>query len=337
MYEDIYDQIMRKVDGLVAEDRIDQAVDILDRAVYGFVERKDYWHAKDCYNKIMEVNPLALSEIIRVADFIERSVYDNISTDHRAAWKELYNDLPRETAVAFCMGLEEVLLKPGEVLFHQRDLNDRLFLIDSGSIGLYAETKFDKIQLATLRPGEFVGIEGFWFNTYCSNTAQAESPTVLRALKLSDHQKWPSSFNALSTKMNFMAEKQQERISEVIKKTAIQRRRYERYAPNNRVYVEMKFPDFNKKFRAELLNVSFGGVAALGRIDPDIFRRILGAVTELNFVTKKQNFESVFNKTFVAEVVGAVPKYNHNYSIHLQFKDLLESGELNTLINRVAI
>lgn len=337
MYEDIYNQIMQKVDGLVAEDRIDQAVDILDRAVYGFVERKDYWHAKDCYNKLMEVNPLALSEIIRVADFIERSVFDNISVDHKAAWKEFYKDLPREIAVAFYLGLEEIILKPEDVLYKQRDLNDKLFLIDSGSIGLYAETKFDKIRLATLKPGELVGIEGFLYNTYCSNTAQAENPTVLRALKLADFEKWPTNFNHLSIKINFMAEKQQERVSEIIKKTAIQRRRYERYAPNNRVYVEMNFPDFNKKFRAELLNVSFGGVAALGRIDTEMFRNVLGAVTELSFVTKKQNFESVFNKSFVAEVVGAVPKYNHNYSIHLQFKDLLESDELNTLINRVAI
>lgn len=316
---------------------IDEAVDILDRAVYGFVERRDYLHAKASYDKLVAANPLALSEIIRIGDFIEKAVYENINVDHKAAWKQLYADLPRDVTTQFYMSLEEIPLKQDDVLFHQRDLNDRLFFIDGGGVGLYAETKFDKVRLATLRPGELVGIEGFLYNTYCSNTAQAEGPTIVRALKLSDYESWPDNFSKLSLAIRTMAEKQQERVSEMIKKMAIQRRRYERYSPRNRVYVEMHMPDYNKKFRAELLNVSFGGVAALGRLDPEVFRNVLGKVVELNFITKKENFESVFNKSFVAEIVGAIPKFNHNYSIHLQFKDLLESNELNTLINRVAI
>lgn len=337
MYEDIYNHIMQKVDALVAEDRIDAAADILDRAVYGFVERKDYWHAQDCYKKLMDINPLALNEIIRVADFIEKSVFEGITSDHMAAWKELYSELTREMAVNFYLGLEEIPLKQGDVLFNQRDLNDKLYFIDSGSIGLYAENKFDKILLATLRPGEMVGLEGFLYNTYCSSTAQAEGPTVVRALKLEDFDNWPDSLMALAHKIRAIAEKQQERVADMIKKTAIQRRRYERYAPSNRVYVEIAMPDFNKRVRAELLNVSFGGVATMGRLDPSIFRKILGTVVNLNFITKKEEMESVFNKNFVAEVVGVVPKTNGNYSIHLQFKDILESNELNTLINRVAI
>lgn len=337
MYEDIYNKIMQKVDALVAGDNIDEAVDILDRAVYGFVERKDFWHAKDCYDKIMEVNPLALSEIIRIGDFIEKSVYEGIDVEHRAAWKELYNDLPRDLTSVFYLELSQVLLKQGDVLLHQREMNDTLYFIDSGSIGLYAETKFDKIKLATLKAGDMVGMDGFLNNTYSSATAEAEGPTVLRALSLTKFEKWPDVFNPLALKIRAMAEKQQERVTEMIKRTAIQRRRYERFAPSNRVYVEIHLPDYNRKSRAELVNVSFGGAAALGRLDPEIYKRVLGAVVELNFVTKKQNFESVFNKTFVAEVVGAAPKFNHNYSIHLQFKELLESDELNTLINRVAL
>ena len=181
MYEDIYNQIMQKVDGLVAEDRIDQAVDILDRAVYGFVERKDFWHAKDCYNRLMDVNPLALSEIIRVADFIERAVYENINADHRTAWKDLYSDLSREMAVNFYLSLEEVGLKQGDELYKQHDLNNKLFFIESGNLGLYAETKFSTIRLATLHAGDMAGIEGFLHTAYCSNTAKAEAPTVKAA------------------------------------------------------------------------------------------------------------------------------------------------------------
>lgn len=337
MYEDIFNQIMQKIDGLVAEGRTDQVVDLLDRAVYGFIERKDYKHAKDCYNKIMAVNPLALSEIIRIGDFIERSAYDNIDSEHKTTWTELYRELPREVIVDFYTELEAVLLKPGEVLFRQRDINDRLFFIDSGNIGIYIETKFVKTPLTILRPGELVGIEGFLFNTYCSNTAQAESPTVLRALKVSDYQQWPSTFNILSGKINSMVEKQRERVSDIIKKTDIQRRRHERYTPNHQVSVKINFPAFNKNFQTELINVSLGGAEVLGHIDSGLFRQLLGCETELNYATKKESNESVFNKSYMAEVVNVVPKYNHNYSVHLQFKNLLESGELDSLTDRLVI
>lgn len=337
MYEDIFNQIMQKIDVLVAEGRIEQAVDLLDRAVYGFVERKDYKHAKDCYNKIMTVNPLALSEIIRIGDFIERSVYDSIDTEHKAAWAEIYRDLPRELIVDFYTELEGVLLKPGETLFRQRDINDRLYFIDSGSIGLYFETKFAKTLLTILRPGEFVGVEGFLFNTYCSNMAQAESPLVLRALNLSSYQQWPPSFNLLSAKINSMLEKQRERISAIIQKADIQRRRHERYTPHEHVSVKINFPAFNKNFQTELVNVSLGGAEVLGHIDAGLFRQLLGSDTELHYVSKKENSTSVFAKNYKAEVVGVEPKSNHNYSVHLQFKHLLESGELHTLTDRLVI
>lgn len=337
MYEDIFNQIMQKIDALVAEGRIEQAVDLLDRAVYGFVERKDYKHAKDCYNKILAVNPLALSEIIRIGDFIERSVYDSIDAEHKTAWAELYKELPREVMVDFYTELEGVLLKPGETLFCQRDINDRLFFIDSGNIGLYYETKFAKTLLTILRPGEFVGVEGFLFNTYCSNTALAEGPVVLRALNLSSSQQWPSSFNGLSGKMNSLIEKQRERVSSIIQKADIQRRRHERYTPHEHVSVKINFPAFNKNFQTELVNVSFGGAEVLGHIDAGLFRQLLGSDTELHYVSKKENRAGVFSKSYKAEVVGVVPKYNHNYSVHLQFKDLLESSELNTLTDRLVI
>lgn len=337
MYEDIYDQIIGKVDALVAEDRIDAAVDILDRAVYGFVERRDYWHAQDCYKKIMDVNPLALSEIIRVGDFIEKSVFEGISRDHMAAWRELYQGLSRDIAVAFYLSLREMVLKQGDIIYKQRDLNKRLFFIDSGSIGLYAEGHLGRTNMVTLRTGQLVGVEGFLFNTYCSGTAQAEGPAILRVLELNDYEQWPDTFMPLVQKIKNIANKQRDHVTEIIKKTAIQRRQYERYSPNNRVYVEMAVPEFNKKFRSELLNVSFGGAATMGRLDPELFRELLGSLVELDFITKKQDMESVFNKSFVAEVVGVVPKVNGNYSVHLQFKDILDSKELNTLINRVAI
>lgn len=337
MYEDIFNQIMQKIDVLVAEGRIEQAVDLLDRAVYGFVERKDYKHAKDCYNKIMAVNPLALSAIIRIGDFIERSVYDSIDNEHKAVWSELYKDLPREVIVDFYTELEGVLLKPGETLFRQRDINNRLFFIDSGNIGLYFETKFAKTLLTILRPGEFVGVEGFIFNTYCSNSAQAESPVVLRALNLSSYQQWPSSFNLLSGKIHSMIEKQRERVSAIIRKADIQRRRHERYTPHEHVSVKINFPAFNKNFQTELINVSLGGAEILGHIDAGLFRQLLGSDTELNYVSKKENSESVFTKSYKAEVVGVEPKYNHNYAVHLQFKNLLESSELNVLTDRLVL
>lgn len=334
MYEDIFNQIMQKINALMAEGRIDQAVDLLDRAVYGFVERKDYRHAKDCYNKILAVNPLALSEIIRIGDFIERSVYESIDVEHKTTWTEFYKDLSREVIVDFYTELEVVPLRAGEALFRQRDINDRLFFIDSGNIGLYIETKFAKTLLTILSPGEFVGVEGFLCNSYCSGTAQAESPTVLRALKLSDYQQWPPAFNMLSGKINTMVVKQRERVSAMIKKTDIQRRRHERYTPHERVSVKVNFPAFNKNFQTELVNVSLGGAAVLGHIDSALFRQLLGSATELNYAAKNEN---VFDKSFKAEVVGVEPKYNHNYSVHLQFKNLLEPSELDTLTDRLVI
>lgn len=336
MYEDIFNKIMQKVDELVAQGNIDAAVDMLDRAVYSFVERKDFWHAKDCYNKLMEVNPMALSEIIRIGGFIDKAAYEGIDPSHLKMWKDIYDDLPRDVASGLYLSMPERYLKPGDVILKQKDLNDTLYFIDSGTIGLYAETKFDKIKLASLRAGDFLGIEGFINNTYCSSTAQCDAPAVVRGLTLETTEGWPDNYRLILQRIKSRAEKQQERVAEEIKQTAISRRRYERYTTNNRVYVEIAVVGMGeKRFRAEVLNVSVGGVAAIGRIDPEDYKRMLGTVVELTFVTKKQNFESIFTKSFTAEVVGIVPKHNNNYSVHLQFRVLIEAQELNTLINRV--
>jgi CRP/FNR family cyclic AMP-dependent transcriptional regulator len=104
---------------------------------------------------------------------------------------------------AECAELESTLsprrLAPDEVLFHQGDPGDALFLIRSGQVRIVSEAGEQAVLLARLGPGEFLGEMSLLSDDPRSAAAIAEVETEILELRR-------SSFEALTERRPLIAE-----------------------------------------------------------------------------------------------------------------------------------
>jgi CRP/FNR family transcriptional regulator, cyclic AMP receptor protein len=89
----------------------------------------------------------------------------------------LFRDLPSDEVAALAGGLRTRRYRRGEVIFHQGDPGDALYIILSGRVKIWSpsETGVEAI-LATLRPGEFFGSLALLDGSPRSASATAADP-----------------------------------------------------------------------------------------------------------------------------------------------------------------
>ena len=107
-------------------------------------------HAEKLREKLLSSNPMALTEIIKSGEFIEKAKSANIDKDHLAIWDSLYGTLSEEEKNCLFYSLKKVIIPPKKILLAKGSYNNRLFFIDKGKVSIL-QPKGDKhIVLAQL-------------------------------------------------------------------------------------------------------------------------------------------------------------------------------------------
>ena len=75
----------------------------------------------------MELDPMALTEIVDSAEIIEAEKATTIDDDHQTIWTKLYDSLTLEEGNSFYQKLKQREFPPGKVLTQQGKINNTLF------------------------------------------------------------------------------------------------------------------------------------------------------------------------------------------------------------------
>ncbi|MHC1728670.1 MAG: Crp/Fnr family transcriptional regulator [Syntrophobacteraceae bacterium] len=250
------------------EDNRPAAVKLLFELVAACAKEKNFKAAEALRERIFEVDPMALSEIIRSGEIIEEEKNQAIDKDHRITWSKLYNNLNVEEANALYFALNHATYEMDEVIHRQGERKPRLFFLNSGRAKIIYFQNDREVFLKSVEPGQTTGEDAFFSYTVCTTTLIALTKTEVSYLDADQLKMWKTTLPVLESKLlDFVSGT--EKITELLKARELDRRNLKRISAGGRGMVHLMSRSGNpagKPFRVDLCDISRGGMCFFVRI-----------------------------------------------------------------------
>lgn len=240
---------------------------IYDQAVSS-LNQKDYHVAEKLRDRLLEVNPLALSEVIQLGELIEEHKSSSITSHHIEIWNELYEEMTSEEFSTLYYALRQENYDKGDIIVKSGETDTNLYFVSSGYLSLSCKVGGNEIFLKRMQPSDILGGSQFFSASVWTVTLKALSGVQLHVL---DQSKWIEVLAAepgIEEKLQRYCEKYKD-IAKLLTMSGDDRREYPRH-PVCLITKNMLLDPYGKKgkrnFNGELIDISKAGLAFTIRI-----------------------------------------------------------------------
>jgi hypothetical protein len=327
----------RLVDKYISENKTEPAVKLLFDIIIKLAKEKNFSKAESLREKLMEVDPMALSEIIRSAEIIEEEKSGSLDKTHMDIWSGLYGKLTQEESNALFYSMKEAVYEANEQIFKKGDHNPMLYFINHGELKMVYEQKGKEILLKKLGPGDMAGQDTFFSISVCTTSLSTISGVKMNCLENDVLARWNKEVPTLEPKLKDYSLKI-ESAHDLLKKKGMDRRQVERHNLSGKVAVQMINASGNpvgKAFRGELSDISTSGVSFyIKTSDRKNASFLLGR--NLNLLFAFPGNAALEKVTQTGTVIGVSYHLFNDYIIHLKFGKELDPrlvGEIKKSAN----
>ncbi len=317
---------------MAAQGKTEEAKQALFDLVVSCARNRDFATAERLRERIYEIDPMALTEIIRSGEIIEQEKTGAISRDQLQTWSKLLDMLTPEEFSAIYHELERRMYQPEEVIVHQGDRNDELFFIDHGSVKVSYTRGDREIFVTSLNAGEIAG-ENFFNPSFWTISLTALTPARISVLKQGSFARWHSEYPGLESKLRDFYDRCNN-IQDLLQKKGLDRRRYERYQLSRKVQIQMidaAGKPIGRGFRGELADISRGGLSFLVRISKkENTRLLLGRNMRVTIPVAADPDQLHVHGI----AIGVAPFHllESDFSVHIKFNKPLTQNILQTIL-----
>lgn len=317
---------------LIEENEKDAAVKLIYEIVVAWAHEKDFSKANAWRDKMIELNPMALGEIVDSAEIIESEKANTIDDNHKATWEKLYEPLSQEEANSFYLKLKPLEFPPGKVLIQQGKLNDNLLFIDQGRLKIIFKQGDKEVFLKELDKGDTVGQETFFHTTSCTTSVITVTPAKIRLLKKPALEEIEKEFPGFTEKLeDYCSLLEAKNTETILKKKALERRQLKRHKLAGKITLQLidkNGGSIGTAFYGWLEDISSGGSAFYIQCsNSDAGRTLLGRLSALMIRFEKGPQEKV-NGLIVA---AKFDNFN-TYTIHFRFSKPFTEPDFNKLV-----
>ena len=317
-------QQLKLVDKHVENKDTGSAVKILFDMIVKYAKQKDFEKADVLRDKLLEVDPMALTEIVKSGEIIEKEKSEAIDKDRLETWSELYGKLNEAETHALYFAMKSAEYDTNHTIFQQGESNSRLYFINKGKIKLVASQDGEEFVIKELGQGDIMGQDTFFSLTVCTISAITLSEVELDFLEKDLLAKWGKDFPGLSQKINDHCLKL-ENISEILNKQGKDRRSHKRINISGRV--SMKTLDsggtpVGKSITGALADISMGGVSFFIKISKDNAEKTF-LEPRVNIKSSIKAGDSQYDIDQNSTIVAMIP-HLYDYSVHIKFDTLLD-------------
>ncbi|MCB9481566.1 MAG: cyclic nucleotide-binding domain-containing protein [Desulfobacteraceae bacterium] len=303
----------------------DRAVRAVYEAVIYFAKNKEFTKAEALRDKIYEIDPLALTEIVESAEIIEREKNDAIDKNHQSIFKKLYTDLTSEEGNALFFSMKEEQFSSDDVFFRQGEKNKNLYFVNKGSLKIIHKKDQEDIFIREVTPGNIAGTESFFKTTVCTNTLVGSSQGSCHVLNKERLDKLKEEFPGLEPKLRDFAFTLKT-SSALLQEKGVNRRVHKRFSTNGAIVFQIlsaSGKSIGKVLKGRLSDVSSGGLSFYFTTSNERnVKLLLGRELMMKFIIPESKNRVDIKKK--GQVLSVLPQMNHEYSIHLQFDNLLD-------------
>ncbi len=296
-------------------------------------KKKDFDTAEMLRDRILEVDPNALTEVIRVGELIEAERSSAISSHHLTIWQDLYDALATEEFNGLYHILQEKSYAPEDVIVEQGMAKSCLYFINSGLVTLSCQRGGDEIFLKKIGPGEIVGAAPFFDVSVWTVSLTALSKTEVHILERTKFLEMLEEFPSLESCLHKYCLRL-DTVPELLKMSGEDRRQTARY-PVSGVGKHALLDEYGnpgvRSFKGELADISTGGFSVYIHISrKENARLLLGkGIKSIIPIDKGQ----VVHCSGQIVAVRSQPYVGTDYSVHVQLKEALEEDVIKRIVS----
>ena len=309
----------------IAKGDIDAAVKRLYDMIVQSAKRKNFSKAEELRERILEIAPMALNEIINSAEIIEEEKRQTLNPIHMEIWSKLYNTLNMEEKNTIFFAMKEAVCRINQPIYSQGELNTNLYFIDSGKLNVMLWQKEGAVFLRTIGSGQIAGQDHFFSNTVCTTSLVAVSDVNVKYLVKKDLLEWKEKLPTLVNKLqDFCSCFQND--TELIKQKKINRRMLKRVNSSEIGVFQLldrAWKPISRPFKGRLSDMSISGLAFEMRITNEATARLLlGRRLNIKCDLSRSLTKVKINQDGLIVGVRSCPY--EGYSIHVKFDKRLD-------------
>jgi CRP-like cAMP-binding protein len=315
----------KMVEQYIAKDDPATAVKLLYEMVVRCARAKEFSKAEQLRDRILEVDPMALNEIISSAEIIEEEKSQALDPVHMEIWSKLYNTLDTEEKNTLFFAMKDAKYEINQTVYSQGDLNSNLYFINSGKLNVIYAHKDGEILVSTLGSAEIAGQDNFFSNTVCTTSLVTATNVNVKFVEKKVLNEWKKNLPNLEHKLkNFCMGTQS--VTDLLKRKEMDRRTQKRVKISGMGIFNLlnrAGEPIAKSFKGGLADISVGGLAFEIRISKEeTARLLLGRRINVEFTFIKSTPNIKINQNGL--IVGVYPYPFEDYSIHVKFDKVLD-------------
>jgi pentatricopeptide repeat protein len=326
-----------EVEVLVAEGRKAEAVDLLYQTILACCAHAgNFSDADRLHDRLVEINPMALSEIINSAEAIDLAKTRGIDSVHRELWSDLYKIFfSNEERNAFYYALKQISVEADTEIISQGKLNNRLFFVNRGQMKVMIRQGNRETYLKSIGAGEVVGADTFFSVSVCTVSVAAETPVSLSVLERKGLEAIEPGNVGIEGKIeDYCRKHEKNRVQDILDRRALERRDFKRYKAEGKVRAQIVDKDdlpVGGAFNGLVVDVSGGGVLFMIKCSQKpMARALLGRRGLFHIVFDRDGQQ--FEMTKQALILGVIFHLFNDYSVHIRFKQALDAAELKNVL-----
>lgn len=238
-------------------------------------------------------------------------------------WSTLFDSLTKEEADALYHSLKEVYYETDAFIYHQGEINFRLFFVHQGNLVLAYDQDDEDIWIKTVKPGDIAGYDSFFQVSLTTTSLLAATDARVNYLDRHD-------LSQIQEKFPFLEEKLRrycitlDNLSGILKENGMERRAHPRARINPKVSVQ--FLDASgkpegKMLRGDIHDISAGGLSFSIQSSRELSHQLLDRLLNVKFILQTVNSDLEIDQN--GTVVSASAKSHNRLFIHLRLDSKL--------------
>lgn len=319
---------IEEIQGIVGKGNIGKASEMLFSEAVRAARDKDFKVAEILRDKILEINPMAFSEVLEVGEIIEEERSSAITGHHIEIWNTLYEKMTTEEFNALYYTMKNETYNPEETIVKTGETDHSLYFVNSGLVRLSCMCGNKEIFLKRLQPGEILGAGQFFSVSVWTVSLVAQSTAQIHVLQRERFVALSEKFPDLETKLHDFC-LQYDIVPSLLRMTGSDRREYARYSISVIINSQLLDPYGEKGQRSvkgEMIDISRGGLSFSIRISNRENAKILlgrQIISEINLGPGN------ILRSFGIIVGVKFPQIaDQDFSVHVKFFSVMDQADV---------
>ena len=322
---DISDQ-EKLIDQYVEQGDQENAAKLLLEAIMKFAKEKNFEKAEELREKLYEVAPMALAEIVSSGEIIEEEKRLTMDKSHLKTWARLFDTLTTDESNGLYFAMKSKAFKADQPVFEQGQLDSRMYFIKTGRLQMVYRDRFgiEEAVLKELTPGDIANDEAFFSFTVCTTSLVAVTDSEVFFLEKDILTEWEKKHPGIENKLRSFS-RLFEKVGELIQKSGIQLRGHKRVKFSRNALIQPldnSGKPLRSPYKVSLFDISAGGVSYGFKLSKkEDASQLLDSWINIQTVYQNQTGKHRINCN--GKIVAVHLQPFGESSVHVQFEELL--------------